>query len=207
MVLFGSFSQHSHLRRSESTLRPKENTSIVMTLTHFVLHCHLSLRLPTSNTVSLREPGYVRTVIWPGKKASAETEFGRQEESPSIHWPRVLFAGVQGRLTKGDDGLGRRHTHTHTPVPGGAPAAVRWGKRWRRGLSRGRQTCRRQGPHRALAQRPVVGDSSRWTKGITVISKYFWSLYKLSLLWQHFSKLESQTKGTFMLECRRVTNS
>lgn len=38
-----------------------------------------------------------------------------------------------------------------------------------------------------------------------VITKYFWSLYKLSLLWQHFSKLEFQTKGTFMLECRRVT--
>lgn len=37
--------------------------------------------------------------------------------------------------------------------------------------------------------------------------KYFWSLYKLSFLWQHFSKLESQAKGTFMQECRRFINS
>lgn len=36
---------------------PKKNTSIVMTLNHFfVLHCHLSLRLPTFKTVSLRKP-------------------------------------------------------------------------------------------------------------------------------------------------------
>lgn len=55
--------------------------------------------------------------------------------------------------------------------------------------------------------RPVVGYSSRLTKGIMVISKYFWSLYKLSVIMVALSKLESRAKGTFMLECRRFTNS
>lgn len=41
----------------------------------------------------------------------------------------------------------------------------------------------------------LVGYSSRLTKGIMVISKYFWSLYKLSLLWWHFLSWNLEPKA------------
>lgn len=64
----------------------------------------------------------------------------------------------------------------------------------------------RQGPHgrdsqqagttrRSHEYKPAVGYPSRLTKGIMVISKYFWSLYKLSLSWWHFLSWNLEPKA------------
>lgn len=192
-------------------LRPKKNTSIVVTLTHF-LFCtvisvwsfqlskqyrvnQISARCHQNGKESLHRDW---TQTWGGGQVCTLAE------SLSFVWK---FLHVDAGL--GDER--RWHTgssaHTNTTVNGSPPAAVcSWWGLW--GALHGRQTPSRQGPHRALANRGLwLVTHPGEPKAFMVISKYFWSLYKLSLLWQHFSKLESQTKGTFMLECRRFTNS
>lgn len=132
---------------------PKKNTSIVMTLTLFVLHCHLGLRLPTFKMVSSCKPEKcARSCEWERRplRGLNATSGGRSGRWPSACCSRGSpLPGMQGWLTSRDDTrvIG---THKHSsswgpscgsvfPVGGGGGSPT--------------QTLSRQGPRRALADR------------------------------------------------------
>lgn len=182
-----------------------------MTLNHsFVLHCHLSLRLPTFKTVSLHK---LRSARWHRSGKAGSTGWAQAYGEGHICPLGWQPAGCV-QVPLGGRGLGdgqRWHTGSWAlpdiPVSGDPPAAVgsRAGSGW--GAPHG-IWCTAGGVHVVLLWTeacrwlfiPVKPKALRWSQNI-------FGLYKLSWLWQHFSKLESQTKGTFMLECRRFTNS
>lgn len=125
---------HSDNTQSQH-FRPKKNTSIVMTLNHFfVLHCHLSLRLPTFKTVSLRKPEKCALASeWKGRLYRLSTSVRRRSHLSTGWQLRVVCKSPWA-----DAGLGdgqRWHTgswHTDIPVSGDPPAAVgsRAGSGW-----------------------------------------------------------------------------
>lgn len=95
------------------------------------------------------------------------------------------------------DMLGRGGTHRHNSSQAPRCHTVLY-RTVVVGFPTGRQTHSRQGPPGARCSheyKPAVGYSSRLTKGIMVISKYFWSLYKLSLLWWHFLSWNLEPKA------------
>lgn len=122
---------HSTVRQDirSQYLCPK-NTSLVMTLITFVLHCHLSLRLPTCKMVSLCKTQKCALVVWTDKKPLP------RRSMESIRWPRVCRwcgcprTGGAGLGTSGDDTrVVGTHKHSSSWVP---PAAACSGGRRRR---------------------------------------------------------------------------
>lgn len=120
----------------------------------------------------------------------------------SAHWPGIRclcvssFPGTQSWVMSWWTCRERRHTQTQQFA--GLPAATLLYRTVVVGFPIGRQTHSRQGPHGARCSheyKPAVGYSSLLTKGIMVISKYFWSLYKLSLLWWHFLSWNLEPKA------------
>lgn len=79
----------------------------------------------------------------------------------------------------------RRAPHCHTAVRDSGGGVPHW-----------QADSQQAGTTRCSHEyKPAVGYSSRLTKGIMVISKYFWSLYKLSLLWWHFLSWNLEPKA------------
>lgn len=193
VVLFGSF--HSTFRQhlQSQHFRPKKNTLIVMTLNHFfVLHCHLSLRLPTFKTVSLRVNR--RSVHGIEQKAGSTGWAQAHEKVTSVHW---LTAAVVCKSPK-TSGLGdgqRWDTgswHTDIPVSGDPPQGCGlqgWGvvgegpPRHMSAQQAGSMSC-------SCEQRPVAFIHPE-TKGITWSQNIF-GLYKLS--WLHSTFLSWNLK-------------
>lgn len=142
MVFFGSFSSHVHITLRVNIFCPQKNTSIVTTLTHFfVLHCHLSLRVPTSEMVISCKPG--KCVLSCERERSFPETPQTQGEGESSHICPLAEALLSvrkslhmdaGLVTSRSDALGGRHTQHN-----------RWGSR----LLWCAQGKRRWGPHRA----------------------------------------------------------
>lgn len=184
---------HSTFGHPEPAKQPRD-TSTAMTLMNpfliFVLHCHLNARLPTTKRVGRQ----VHTVVPVDESPQSGHGHsgGRQSHGvcplAGIRCLRISsFPGMQSRVMSWWTCRERRHTQTQEFA--GLPAATLLYRTVVVGFPIGRQTHSRQGPHVARCSheyKPAVGYSSRLTKGIMVISKYFWSLYKLSLLWWHF---------------------
>lgn len=180
------------------------DTSAAMALTNplltFALHCHLNARLPTTKRVGRQ----LRTAV-PVDEESPQSGHGHR--GSQSHGVRPL-AGSRALVRKflprdselGDelvDMPGRGGTHRHNSLQG-SPLAHCAVQDSGGGAPHWQQTQRRQGPHGAWCSqeyKPAVGYSSQLTKGIMVISKYFWSLYKLSLLWWHFLSWNLEPKA------------
>lgn len=144
----------------------------------------------------------MRAVVGADKKASTETGHAHERKDRSVHRPRVCrlrgspLARTRGRVMGGEDARGRGHTHTHKSswgpscccycgvvvAAGGVCVAPLW-----------TEAC---GWLLILVNQRHYGDLRRFLVSLQII-----------VIWQHFSKLESQTKGTSMLERRRFINS
>lgn len=91
--------------------------------------------------------------------------------------------------------------HTQTQQFAGLPATMLCciGQWWQGSPLAGRDhmagTQQAGTTRRSHEYKPAVGYPSRLTKGIMVISKYFWSLYKLSLSWWHFLSWNLEPKA------------
>lgn len=128
---------------------------------------------------------------------------GKGRAMVSTHWPGFgclcvsSFPGTQSRVKTWWTCWGEV-AHTDTTVCRASHCRTVLYRTVVVGFPTGRQTHSRQGPHGARCShedKPAVGYSSRLTKGIMVISKYFWSLYKLSLLWWHFLSWNLEPKA------------
>lgn len=144
------------------------------------------------------------------KGVSTETEHEHTEKAKaviSVHRPRFCclcgnsFIWTQGWVTGGNGTLGHRHTQTQQFL-GRSCSGVLWR------VVVGPPLAGRRRPRGALVNRglwlvthPGKPKALRWSQNIFGLStnyRYYGSPF---LSWK------SQTKGTFMLECRRFTNS
>lgn len=129
MVFFGSFSSHVHITLRVNIFCPQKNTSIVTTLTHFfVLHCHLSLRVPTSEMVISCKPGKCvlsceRERSFP--RDSTDTRRRRKLSHLSTGRGSVVCAEIPSHGRRAGDKQKRRAWWSaHTAQQMGVPPAV-----------------------------------------------------------------------------------
>lgn len=145
----------------------------------------------------------MRAVVGMEKKASTETAHAHEGKDRSVHRSQVRrlcgspLARTHGRMMGGEEpGVADTHTHTHNSS---------WGP----------SCCCYCGTVVAAGRvrvAPLWTEACSWLL-ILVNQRHYGDLriflvsLQIIVIWQHFSKLESQTKGTSMLERRRFINS
>lgn len=199
-MLFASLSQHIRTSGASKTAQTLElrwpNELIVNLCSALTPQCE------ASNNQTCRQASARRRASGRESPQSGHGHGGRRSHGVrSLAGSRALVRKFLPRDSELGDELvdmpGRGGTHRHNSLQG-SPLAHCAVQDSGGGAPHGQQTHRRQGPHGAWCSqeyKPAVGYSSQLTKGIMVISEYFWSLYKLSLLWWHFLSWNLEPKA------------